>query len=153
MVDKMQLGQTVKAANSPIEAILDAVNVGAEAIGTGFVARFTIPEMTSICPVTGQPDFGTIVIEYVPNEYLIESKSLKLFIQSFRNHGAFHEECTVYIGKRIEEAVKPLWIRVTGYWNARGGIPIDVVWEGGQDKEDARPTYLLPHDIGLFRGR
>jgi 7-cyano-7-deazaguanine reductase len=102
-----------------------------------YCARFTAPEMTSLCPATGQPDFGTMVIDYVPNRWLIESKALKLFIFSFRNHRAFHEDCTLTIGKRLADAVKPHWLRIGGFWHARGGIPIDIVWQTGP-----LPTYV-----------
>ena len=100
-----------------------------------YVARFVCPEFTSICPVTGQPDFAHLVIDYIPDASLAESKSLKLFLQSFRNHGAFHEDCTVMIGKRIVDAIKPRWFRIGGYWYPRGGIPIDVFWQTGDSPQ------------------
>jgi 7-cyano-7-deazaguanine reductase len=96
-----------------------------------YVARFTCPEFTSLCPVTGQPDFATLVIDYVPAAWLLESKSLKLYLHAFRNHGAFHEGCTVEIGKRIAALLEPHWLRIGGYWYPRGGIPIDVFWQHG----------------------
>ena len=74
---------------------------------TNYLVRFTAPEFTSLCPVTGQPDFAHLVIDYVPGRWLLESKSLKLYVASFRNHGAFHEDCTVMIGKRIADEIKP----------------------------------------------
>ncbi len=73
-------------------------------------------------PVTGQPDFAHLMIDFVPGQWLLESKSLKLYIASFRNHGAFHEDCTVSIGKRIAAEIKPKWLRIGGYWYPRGGI-------------------------------
>ena len=111
--------------------------------------RFTAPEFTSLC-LTGQPDFAHLVIDYVPDRSLVESKSLKLFLGSFRNHGAFHEACTVTIGKRVAEATRPVWLRIGGYWYPRGGIPIDVFWQTG-----APPAGLWLPDQGVppYRGR
>ena len=86
-------GTTHCTPASPAAAVLDRVpNLHKD---TNYVARFTFPEFTVMCPVTGQPDFATLVIDYVPRGWLVESKSLKLYLNSFRNHGAFHEECTV----------------------------------------------------------
>ena len=120
----LQLGRAVKWPDSPDKAVLDRVpNPQAN---TDYLVRFAVPEFTSICPVTGQPDFAHLVIDYVPGQWLLESKSLKLYVASFRNHGAFHEDCTVMIGKRIAGEIKPKWLRIGGYWYPRGGIPIDV---------------------------
>ncbi|MBZ3693717.1 preQ(1) synthase [Phyllobacterium calauticae] len=142
------LGKDVPIPHHPDEALLDAVpNPQA---GTLFLARFTCPEFTSLCPVTGQPDFGHLVIDYAPDQALVESKSLKLFLTSFRNHGAFHEDCTVNIGKRIVEAVKPLWLRIGGYWYPRGGIPIDVFWQTGPVPEG---LWLPDQGVPTYRGR
>ncbi|MHA1560366.1 MAG: preQ(1) synthase, partial [Alphaproteobacteria bacterium] len=107
-------------------------------------------EFTSMCPVTGQPDFGVLMIDYVPGEWLLESKSLKLYLASFRNHGAFHEDCTVGIGKRVVDLLKPKWFRIGGYWNARGGISIDVFWQ-----TDEAPAGIWLPDPGVqpYRGR
>jgi len=143
-----QLGNDVRGFASPEEAILETVpNPQAGAL---FLARFTVPEFTSLCPVTGQPDFARLVIDYAPAESLVESKSLKLYLASFRNHGAFHEDCTVAIGKRLVAAAKPLWLRIGGYWYPRGGIPIDVFWQSG-----AAPEGLWLPDQGVepYRGR
>ena len=109
-----------------------------------------IPEFTCLCPKTGQPDFGIMVIDYVPDKWLIESKSLKLYLNSFRNHGAFHEDCTVMIGKRIAAEIKPKWLRIGGYWYPRGGIPIDVFWQTGR-----LPKGMWVPDQGVapYRGR
>jgi len=112
---------------TPGEATLDRVPNPQK--DTDYLVRFTAPEFTSLCPITGQPDFAHLVIDYVPDELLVESKSLKLFLSSFRNHGAFHEDCTVGIGKRLVDALSPLWLRIGGYWFPRGGIPIDVFWQ------------------------
>ncbi len=124
------LGRPVKIPASPNRAVLDRVpNPQA---GTNYVARFSCPEFTSLCPITGQPDFAILVIDYVPAKWLLESKSLKLYLASFRNHGAFHEDCTVAIGKRIAKLLAPKFLRIGGYWYPRGGIPIDVFWQTGR---------------------
>ena len=144
----LQLGQATPLPQTPEEARLDRVpNPHAD---TDYVARFTAPEFTSICPVTGQPDFAILVIDYVPGEWLVESKSLKLFLTSFRNHGAFHEDCTVYIAKRLKDLLAPRWIRIGGFWYPRGGIPIDVFWQS-----DAPPSGVYIPDFGVptYRGR
>jgi 7-cyano-7-deazaguanine reductase len=143
-----QLGREVRAPARPDEAVLERVpNPQA---GTLYLARFTAPEFTSLCPVTGQPDFARLVIDYAPKGWLIESKSLKLFLGSFRNHGAFHEDCTLTIAKRIVAAAEPRWLRIGGYWYPRGGIPIDVFWQTG-----APPDGLWLPDPGVdpYRGR
>jgi 7-cyano-7-deazaguanine reductase len=118
--------------------------------GTVYVVRFTAPEFTSLCPVTGQPDFAHLVIDYVPQDRLVESKSLKLFLASFRNHGAFHEDCTVQIAKRLIAALAPVWLRIGGYWYPRGGMPIDVFYQSGPP-----PAALWLPDQGVppYRGR
>mgnify|MGYP000093585049 CR=1 FL=1 len=144
----LQLGQNTALPRSPEEARLD--RVPNPHVGTDYLARFTCPEFTSICPVTGQPDFGILVIDYVPGEWLVESKSLKLFLTSFRNHGAFHEDCTVGIGKTLVELLKPRWFRIGGYWYPRGGIPIDVFWQSGPAPND---LWLPPQDVPGYRGR
>lgn len=134
--------------SSPDEAVLERVANGQS--DTSFVARFSCPEFTSICPVTGQPDFGHLVIDYVPGEWILESKSLKLFLHSFRNHGAFHEDCTVTIGRRISEVIEPRWLRIGGYWYPRGGIPIDVFWQSGPPPEG---IWLPDQGIPPYRAR
>jgi 7-cyano-7-deazaguanine reductase len=143
-----QLGKAAPMPASPDKAVLERVaNPHAD---TDYVARFTAPEFTSICPVTGQPDFAHLVIDYVPGKWLVESKSLKLYLQSFRNHGAFHEDCTVAIGKRLVDTLKPKWLRIGGYWYPRGGIPIDVFWQKGK-----RPAGIWVPEQGVapYRGR
>jgi 7-cyano-7-deazaguanine reductase len=110
----LQLGRAVEWPKTPDEAKLDRVPNPQK--DTNYLVRFTAPEFTSLCPVTGQPDFAHLVIDYVPGPWLLESKSLKLYVASFRNHGAFHEDCTVAIGKRIKAEVKPKWLRIGGYW-------------------------------------
>ncbi len=127
--DLTQLGKKARIAKTPEKASLDTF--ANPHPGLDYVVRLTAPEFTTLCPVTGQPDFAVIVIDYVPGERLVESKSFKLFLGSFRNHGTFHEDCTGYIHNRLKDAMAPKFIRVTGLWNARGGIAIDVVVESG----------------------
>jgi len=147
-VNLSQLGHATKVPASPEEAVLE--RVANPQSGTQYVARFVCPEFTSLCPVTGQPDFAHLVIDYVPAAWLLESKSLKLYLQSFRNHGAFHEDCTVGIGKRIVEHVEPTWLRIGGYWYPRGGIPIDVFWQSGPPPAD---VWLPDQGVPPYRGR
>src|ERR1700753_2107565 len=130
----LQLGRAVEWPDSPEAAKLDRVPNPQK--DTNYMVRFTAPEFTSLCPITGQPDFAHLVIDYVPGPWLLECKWLKLYVGSFRNHGAFHEDCTVAIGKRISGAIKPKWLRIGGYWYPRGGIPLDGVWEDGQLPKD-----------------
>ncbi|WP_293867731.1 preQ(1) synthase [uncultured Alsobacter sp.] len=147
-LETLQLGKASALPASPEEAVLDRVpNPHA---GTLYLARFTCPEFTSLCPVTGQPDFGILVIDYAPRDWLVESKSLKLFLGSFRNHGAFHEDCTVGIGKRLAELLQPDWLRIGGYWYPRGGIPIDVFWQTG---EPPKGLWLPDQGVAPYRGR
>ena len=142
-----QLGVQTAAPTNPEEAVLERVpNPHADTL---YVARFTAPEFTSLCPVTGQPDFAHIVIDYVPGDWLVESKSLKLYLTSFRNHGAFHEDCTVAIGKRLAELLQPKWLRIGGYWYPRGGIPIDVFWQTGAPLEG---VWLPDQGVAGYRG-
>ncbi|HEY2178192.1 MAG TPA: preQ(1) synthase [Caulobacteraceae bacterium] len=143
-----QLGHEAAVPASPNEARLETV-VNPHA-GTLYLARFTAPEFTSLCPVTGQPDFARLVIDYAPDQRLIESKSLKLFLASFRNHGAFHEDCTLAIGKAIIAAAEPTWLRIGGYWYPRGGIPIDVFWQTGPLPEG---LWLPDQGVEPYRGR
>ncbi len=143
-----QLGQPSDIPASPEAAQLDRVpNPHPD---TAYVARFTVPEFTSICPVTGQPDFAHLVIDYVPGPWLIESKSLKLYLTAFRNHGAFHEDCTVAIGKRLKGLLEPTFIRIGGYWYPRGGIPIDVFWQDGTAPDG---LWLPDQGVATYRGR
>jgi len=143
-----QLGRETPLPASPSEARLERVaNPHAD---THYVARFTCPEFTALCPITGQPDFAHLIIDYAPADWLLESKSLKLFLASYRNHGAFHEDCTVAIGKRITELLSPHWLRIGGYWYPRGGIPIDVFWQTGTLPEG---VWLPDQDVPPYRGR
>lgn len=143
-----QLGQQVESPTSPETAVLEKVPNGNQ--GTDYVVRFTAPEFTSLCPMTGQPDFAHIVIDYIPDGFLVESKSLKLFLHSFRNHGAFHEDCSVYIAKRIVDLLDPKWLRIGAYWYPRGGIPIDVFWQTG---EPPKGVWLPEQGVATYRGR
>ena len=128
-----QLGREVRGFATPEEAVLERVpNPHPDAL---YLARFTAPEFTALCPMTGQPDFAHLVIDYAPADWLVESKSLKLYLGSFRNHGAFHEDCTVAIGRRLAQELAPRWLRIGGYWYPRGGIPIDVFWQTGPAPE------------------
>jgi 7-cyano-7-deazaguanine reductase len=143
-----QLGGKGDIPTSPDVAVLETVpNPHQE---TDYLIRFTAPEFTSICPVTGQPDFAHLVIDYVPEAVIVESKSLKLFLTSFRNHGAFHEDCTLTIAKRIVEVTEPKWLRIGGYWYPRGGIPIDVFWQTGAPPEG---LWLPEQGVATYRGR
>ena len=147
--DLSQLGHDTRPAASPDEAVLETVPY-TRGDGPPAIVRFTCPEFTSLCPVTGQPDFAHIVIDYAPDARLVESKSLKLFLTSFRNHGAFHEDCTVMIARRVIAATQPLWLRIGGYWYPRGGIPIDVFWQSGPVPDG---VYLPDQGVPPYRGR
>ena len=142
------LGKTSAIAAAPSQAVLDRVQNPHR--DTNYVARFTAPEFTTLCPITGQPDFAHLVIDYVPAKWLVESKSLKLYLGSFRNHGVFHEDCTVAIGKRLFGLLKPKWLRIAGYWYPRGGMPIDVFWQAGK-----LPAGVWAPEQGVapYRGR
>ncbi|MEM7328685.1 MAG: preQ(1) synthase [Pseudomonadota bacterium] len=143
-----QLGQQTASPNSPEEAQLERVpNPHPDTL---YLARFVAPEFTSLCPVTGQPDFAHLVIDYAPGEWLVESKSLKLFLTSFRNHGAFHEDCTLRVGKDIAGLLAPRWLRISGYWYPRGGIPIDVFWQTGPVPDG---LYVPETGVAPYRGR
>ncbi len=143
-----QLGNKTELPASPDEAELERVDNPKPEMRS--CVRFTIPEFTSLCPLTGAPDFAHLVIDYVPHKYLIESKSLKLFLGSFRNHGAFHEDCTLEIAQRIIKRAIPEWLRIGGYWYPRGGIPIDIFY---QTNEPPKGVWVPPQDIKPYRGR
>ncbi|MDW4550820.1 preQ(1) synthase [Defluviimonas sp. D31] len=143
-----QLGAATELPASPEAAVLEKVPAGHA--GTRYVVRFTAPEFTSLCPMTGQPDFAHIVIDYIPRDWLVESKSLKLFLHSFRNHGAFHEDCSIHIAKRLVELLDPEWLRIGAYWYPRGGIPIDVFWQTGAAPEG---VWIPDQGVPTYRGR
>jgi 7-cyano-7-deazaguanine reductase len=143
-----QLGASTELPDDPEKAILEKVpNPQA---GTKYMVRFVAPEFTSLCPITCAPDFAHLVIDYVPKGFLVESKSLKLFLGSFRNHGAFHEDCTVSIGKRLVDLLDPEWLRIGGYWFPRGGIPIDVFYQTGPAPEG---VWIPEQGVQPYRGR
>jgi 7-cyano-7-deazaguanine reductase len=143
-----QLGHETALPASPDAAVLETVpNTQGDAL---YLVRFACPEFTSLCPMTGQPDFAHLVIDYVPKKLLVESKSLKLFLGSFRNHGAFHEDCTIGIAKRLVKELKPVWLRIGGYWYPRGGIPIDVFYQTGPAPKG---LWLPDQGVPPYRGR
>ncbi len=143
-----QLGRESGLPASPEEARLETV--ANPHPGEQYLVRFTCPEFTSLCPVTGQPDFAHLVIDYVPQATLVESKSLKLYLHAFRNHGAFHEDCTVAIARRLIDTLAPMWLRIGGYWYPRGGIPIDVFYQSGPPPEG---LWLPDQGVAPYRGR
>lgn len=143
-----QLGRSVAPPSSPEQAKLESVpNPHADA---DYVVRFTAPEFTTLCPITGQPDFAHFVIDYVPARAIVESKSLKLFLTSFRNAHGFHEATTITIAKRIRDAIKPKYLRIAGYWYPRGGIPIDIFWQTGKLPKG---VWLPETGVASYRGR
>ena len=143
-----QLGGQTVAPQNPQEAVLESVpNPQAD---VDYMVRFSAPEFTSLCPMTGQPDFAHLVIDYIPSEKLVESKSLKLFLGSFRNHGAFHEDCTISIARRLIDELNPKWLRIGGYWYPRGGIPIDVFFQQG---EIPKGVWIPEQGVPGYRGR
>ncbi|MDC3091024.1 preQ(1) synthase [Rickettsiales bacterium] len=143
-----QLGKKSKILNDPKKVVLDTVENPNKKLK--YVIRLSSPEFTSICPLTGQPDFGNIIIDYIPKELIVESKSFKLFLHSFRNHGAFHEECTIMIATKVIEALNPLWLRIGGFWNPRGGIPIDIFYQTAKKPAD---IWLEDYEIRNYKGR
>ena len=144
----MILGKQTALPKEPTLAILEAVKNPHQ--DTDFVTRFTCPEFTSICPVTGQPDYASLMIDYVADKSLVESKSLKLYLGSYRNHGAFHEDCTIQIAKDIISTIKPKWFRIGGYWYPRGGIPIDIFYQTG---ETPQGLFIPNQDVPNYRAR
>ncbi|WP_370931965.1 preQ(1) synthase [Bartonella sp. DGB1] len=143
-----QLGSKADIPNNPETAILEKVSNPQNDIQ--YCVRFTAPEFTSLCPITGQPDFAHLVIDYVPNQWLVESKSLKLYLTSFRNHGAFHEDCTITIARKLVTLLSPHWLRIGGYWYPRGGIPIDVFWQTDKAPEH---IWIPEQQVPAYRGR
>ena len=142
------LGHPAAIPASPEAAILERVaNPHAAA---NYVVRFAVPEFTSLCPITGQPDFAHLVIDYIPGDWIVESKSLKLYLSAFRNHGAFHETCTLDVALRLVALLDPVWLRIGGYWYPRGGIPIDVFWQTG---ELPKGVWAPEQGVAPYRGR
>ena len=143
-----QLGVATPPPSTPSEALLERIpNPHPD---KRYLARFAVPEFTSLCPITAQPDFAHLVIDYVPGRWLVESKSLKLYLGAFRNHGAFHEDCTLSIAGRLETLLSPRWLRIAGYWYPRGGIPIDVFWQTGIPP---RGVWIPDTGVAAYRGR
>ena len=143
-----QLGKLTRLPASPAAAVLE--RVANPAPERAYVIRFTCPEFTSLCPITGQPDFAHIVIDYIPAGWIVESKSLKLFLGAFRNHGAFHEACTMEIAARLTGVLAPVWLRIGAYWYPRGGMPIDVFYQTGAPPEG---VWIPPQEVPAYRGR
>ena len=142
------LGHKAAIPASPTQAKLERVpNPHAAA---NYLVRFAVPEFTSLCPITGQPDFAHLVIDYIPGDWIVESKSLKLYLSAFRNHGAFHETCTLDVALRLVALLDPVWLRIGGYWYPRGGIPIDIFWQSGTPPEGA---WIPDQGVAPYRGR
>ena len=144
----ISLGNKTILPTEPNITILDTIPN--PHMDVNYVTRFTCPEFTSICPVTGQPDFAHILIDYIADKSIVESKSLKLYLGSYRNHGAFHEDCTVTIAKDLTNVIKPKWLRIYGYWYPRGGIPIDIFYEYGKIPKNC---YIPESKVPSYRGR
>ena len=143
-----QLGTPTLVPASPDEALMERVKNPHPK--QDYLVRLVCPEFTSLCPLTGQPDFAHVVIDYVPDEWIVESKSFKLFMASFRNHGAFHEACSMHIGERLVDLLAPRWLRLGAYWYPRGGIPIDVFWQTGAPPRD---LWVPDQGVPSYRGR
>ena len=115
-----------------------------------WVTRFTCPEFTTLCPRTAQPDFAHLIIDYIADQFIVESKSLKLYLHSFRNEQHFHEDCTVTIAHAVSDAITPHWLRIGGYWNPRGGIPIDIFY---QIKPPPSDVWIPPQQVAGYHPR
>ena len=146
--DLNALGYKSKIPDFPNSSILEKVSN--PKVGIDYSIRFTCPEFTSICPVTSQPDFAYIIIDYVPGKFIVESKSFKLYLLGYRNHGAFHEDCTISIAQDIVNLLDPKWLRIGGYWYPRGGIPIDIFW---QTSEKPKNLFIPDHSVENYKGR
>ena len=142
------LGRPAPLPASPDAAVLETVPNPHR--GTAYLVRFTAPEFTTLCPITRQPDFAHLVIDYAPRAKLVESKSLKLYLSAFRSQGAFHEDCTLAIAKRLERVLRPRWLRIGGYWYPRGGMPIDVFYQSGPPPKG---LWLPDQGVAPYRGR
>ena len=143
-----QLGAQTALPETPEDAVLERVKNPQSDIQ--YCVRFTAPEFTSMCPLTSAPDFAHIMIDYVPGDWLVESKSLKLFLGAFRNHGAFHEDCTITIARRIIDTIDPAWLRIGGYWYPRGGIPIDIFYQTG---DAPKGVWIPDQNVANYKGR
>ena len=142
------LGNKSNTPNCPQFKILERIPNPKKKVS--YIIRLSCPEFTSLCPVTNQPDFGHIIIDYNPNKWLVESKSLKLYLQGYRNHGAFHEDCSISIAQDLIKVLKPSWLRIGAYWFPRGGIPIDIFWQTGPTPKN---IYLPDQNIPVYKGR
>ena len=142
------LGKKSSLPKNPQECFLDRIPNNNKK--KSFIVRLTVNEFTSLCPITGQPDFARFIIDYLPNQYLVESKSFKMLMHSFRNYQCFHENCTLYIAEKILKFIKPKWIRISGYWFPRGGIPIDIFY---QNKKPPKNLYIPAAGIKTYKGR
>jgi 7-cyano-7-deazaguanine reductase len=142
------LGQHAGRPANPADAILE--RVVNPAAGRHYIVRLTCPEFTSLCPLTGQPDFAHIMIDYIPGNWIVESKSFKLLMGSYRNHGAFHEACTMEIAGKLVALLNPVWLRIGAYWYPRGGIPIDVFWQSCVPPVN---VWIPAQDVPHYRGR
>jgi len=142
------LGRHAVQPNNPADAVLE--RVANPAVGKHYVVRLTCPEFTSLCPLTGQPDFAHFMIDYIPQDWIVESKSFTLLMGSYRNHGAFHEACTMEIADKLVRLLDPVWLRIGAYWYPRGGIPIDVFWQTGAPSDG---VWVPPQDVPHYRGR
>ncbi|HYZ23847.1 MAG TPA: preQ(1) synthase [Rhodopila sp.] len=142
------LGRQTNLPVDPEQAQLERVQNPAQ--GRNYLIRLTCPEFTSLCPLTGQPDFAHIVVDYVPGEWIVESKSFKLLMVSYRNRGAFHEACTMDIAARLVSLLDPVWLRIGAYWYPRGGIPLDIFWQTGTPPAD---VWIPNQDVPNYRGR
>ena len=142
------LGKKSNIPKHPDKSVLERITN--PKIGISYSIRLTCPEFTSICPVTSQPDFAHLIIDYVPNRFIVESKSFKLYLLGYRNHGAFHEDCTITIAQDIVELLSPKWFRIGGYWYPRGGIPIDIFW---QSSEKPKNLFIPKYNFPIYRGR
>ena len=142
------LGQPSRIAEKPEDAILDKVR--SPHPDRLYSIRLTCPEFTTLCPITGQPDFALLVLDYIPKDHIIESKSFKLYLASYRNIGVFHEKATTDIALRLVLELEPRWLRMCGFWFPRGGIPIDVFYQTGPAPERA---YVPDVGVSPYRGR
>lgn len=148
VMELTQLGQRSEIPDSPALATIETIPN--QHRSTAYCVRFTCTEFTSLCPVTGQPDFAHIVIDYIPHHRLVESKSLKLFLHSFRSEPSFHEDCVATIAKKLYSKTDPYWMRVVGLFFPRGGIPIDVFFTLGQIPDHGVHIPTIDRD---YRGR
>ena len=121
------LGKKTLIPDKPSRKLLEKVKN--PKINTKYCIRLSCPEFTSICPITSQPDFAKIIIDYIPNKHIVESKSFKFYLLGYRNHGSFHEDCSITIAQDLEYILKPKWLRIAAFWFPRGGIPIDIFWQ------------------------